>query len=481
LGTDSDVSAESSTAAFGRSFGSTAALDAAILIALKLLLGAYVLFVGFSHVSDDDYARTVIAQQFARAPRLDPSATSWLPLPFWIEGAVMALAGRTLAVARTVGVVLGAASVVVPYLAWRAAGMQRVPAFAATAVAMALPWNAWLGVATVPESWSAAFLAASVIALNVVTAAPWAAGLLLASSLSRYEAWPACALFAALCVVRGLRAAQATRDRTAAPIPTPARRAASGLPGAPWICAAIALSGPVLWMAWNAHAHGSALHFLARVSNFRRASGAADISLWAKVFGYPQALFRETPEAAILGLVGAVGLLASPKLRSRWLWTAISTLAVLAFLIEGDLRDGAPTHHPERALAALWWVLPGLGIDTLAHAWRSRPLSLRVNTCMWQRRLFAFAWPAPVALVAWGLSLPSRFREYPGTSAWDQRDAQIARGEAMRTRHVAAAVITPCSYEHFALLAAWGEPERAQVNPQLHTPPTPDCPKVVER
>src|ERR1700720_407365 len=99
--------------------------DLTLLFALKLAIGAWILHTGFTHVSDDDYARTVIAEQFAHAPRLDPSGTSWLPVPFWVEGLVMMAAGRSLAVARAVSVVLGAASVAAPYLAMRAVGMRR--------------------------------------------------------------------------------------------------------------------------------------------------------------------------------------------------------------------------------------------------------------------------------------------------------------------------------------------------------------------
>ena len=40
-------------------------------------------------VSDDDYARVVIAEQWAHAPKLDPSGTSWLPLPLWLNGSAM--------------------------------------------------------------------------------------------------------------------------------------------------------------------------------------------------------------------------------------------------------------------------------------------------------------------------------------------------------------------------------------------------------
>ncbi len=223
-------------------------MDIAVLIALKLVIGGYVLFAGFSHVSDDDYARTVIAQQFALTPRLDPSTTSWLPLPFWLVGAVMATTARSLTTARAVAVALGAASVALPYVAMRAVEMRRWPAVLATSVAMALPWNAWLGVATVPEGWVGALLAAAVVSMANDRARPWAAVALLVASLSRYEAWPACAVCVLRCAWAALgRPADGRENRQNA------KRE--------MLWAAVAVAGPVLWMAWNARTHGSALHF----------------------------------------------------------------------------------------------------------------------------------------------------------------------------------------------------------------------------
>ncbi|MDP9001867.1 MAG: hypothetical protein M3O46_17340, partial [Myxococcota bacterium] len=136
-------------------------VDALGLCGLKLVIGLWVLHGGFTHVSDDDFARTVIAEQFAHAPSLDPSGTSWLPLPFWIEGGAMMIAGRSLGVARAIAMLLGGASVVAPYFAMRSAQMQRAPALVATIVAMLLPWNVWLAVATVPEGWAGALVAAA--------------------------------------------------------------------------------------------------------------------------------------------------------------------------------------------------------------------------------------------------------------------------------------------------------------------------------
>ena len=431
--------------------------DIAALMALKGAIGAYVLWHGFSHVSDDDYARTVIAEQFAHAPALDPSGTSWLPLPFWLLGTAMLALGRSLAVARSVAVGLGVVSVAAPYAALRAIGVGRASSTIATGAAMALPWSAWLGVATVPESWTGALCAAGILAMSQARLRPMCAFALLLASLCRYETWPACAALASLSLWRAAR-----------PRPSDAGRASRHRELA---CTAVALLGPASWMIWNAHAHGDALHFLARVSAFRRAHGAAAVPLVQKLLGYPSALVTETPEAAVLAALATGALVASRAYRARWTASALATAAVLVFLIAGDVRDGAPTHHPERALSALWWVLMAAGVDAIAHAFRTLP----------ERGRRPAAALLGGSLLAFVLSLPGRFGTSPGTSTWDRREAQIARGLELRSRQVASVEITPCAFEHFALIAAWGRPEDALVHPSTNSPPTAECPQVVER
>jgi hypothetical protein len=57
----------------------------------------------------------------------------------------------------------------------------------------------------------------------------------------------------------------------------------------------------------------------------------------------------------------------------------------------------------------------------------------------------------------------------------------IARGLDLRARGVQNVEVTPCAFEHFALLAAWGAPERATVLPRTGEAVTAACPLVVER
>jgi hypothetical protein len=288
------------------------------------------------------------------------------------------------------------------------------------------------------------------------------AGALLAASLCRYEAWPVCVVFAARCIVRAVWR-------------PPGVEAPDGGHAARRLevtCALVVAAGPLLWMAWNAHAHGSAFHFVARVTAFRRANGATDLSLAQKLIGYPRTLVDETPEVAAFGLCGAIAFAVDTGLRRRWYWAVGAATALLAFLIAGDLGDGAPTHHPARALGSLWWVLVAMGTYAIATGWNA----LRGRA---SRAVAATA--AAALMLGWCASLPSRWRDAPGKGGLERRDVQIARGLDLRARGVLAADVTPCAFEHFALLAAWGEPQRARIAPRTGADPTDNCPRVIER
>src|SRR5262249_22967087 len=132
------------------------ARDVALLGALKIAVGAAVLWLGFRAVSDDDFARVVIAEQWAHAPKLDPSGTSWLPLPFWLNGAAMLALGRSVDVARAAALALGVGSMAAVYVAARWVTGRRDAAVLGALLCAVLPWSARLGVATVPELPTAA-------------------------------------------------------------------------------------------------------------------------------------------------------------------------------------------------------------------------------------------------------------------------------------------------------------------------------------
>ncbi len=418
------------------------------LVLAKAAVGLAVLASGFTHVSDDDYARVVIAHGFAIAPRLDPSGTSWLPLPFWVAGTAMIATGRSLLAARIVAGVLGVLAPLPACFALRRSGVSTVAVLGGLALAFASPWCAWSGVATIPDGWTAALVAAAAFALIGEETLRLAAVCAAVAALSRYDAWPVCAVVAVRAgVILG-------RARTGARVEAGRRREAA-------LSCALVVAAPLAWMAWNRYAHGDALHFLARVAAFRRRLGAADAPLATKLAEYPRALWDEAPEALLLGLAVVVGLVASPaavraRLRSRWPWPLLVAAAVTAFLVVGDVRDGAPTHHPVRPLLGVVVILVVAGADALVE----------LGSCLSiaRPRLGAVALGL-IATVILARDVYS-YRQPPGTGDAD-RSAQLERGHVLQQTvgPIDVLHVTPCAYEHFALLASFAAPEQAEIEP----------------
>jgi hypothetical protein len=353
----------------------------------------------------------------------------------------MAALGRSIAAGRALACLLGVASVGAPYVALRAMGVARAAALAGTILAMGTPWSAWTGVATVPEAPTTALIAAAAFACARPELLGWAAASALLATLSRYEAWPVAAVVAIACAMR--------RN---------------------WSALAVAALGPVAWIAWNAYAHGDAMHFLERVAAFRRSSGGTSAAPAQKLLGYPIALVRGAPEIAALCAFGALFI---RKIRARWTWPLLCAAATVAFLVYGDVRDGAPTHHPERALLGVYWIAAALAADAMASAlgafrWRGTPRAPFV---------LAALWGAGAACAAHDVRV---WNDHPGRDG-DDRTAQVARGLGLRARTPGRLEVVPCAYEHFALIAAFGAPERVDIAPPTGPPVTVLCPRVRER
>ncbi|MCA9641323.1 MAG: glycosyltransferase family 39 protein [Polyangiaceae bacterium] len=330
----------------------------------KLAIGLLALFgEGFHGVSDDDFARVFIAQGFATAPSLDPSGTSWLPFPFWLTGSAMLAFGKSLFVARIVAVLCGLLSTALLYLAARQLKLSPLRSASAAALGSTFPYAAYLGVATVPESLCAASIVAACV---LVSSSPrlrlFGGALLCSACLSRYEAWPVALGFA---LVSGWDAFRGRSEVNTEPFSKPQRTLLLG-------SGALAVSGSLWWMLHGLYAQGSATFFVDRVAAYRRAIGAAPESLWARLSGYPLGFLRGEPELVLVTFVFSAWLFSSLRrsqspepppsdssgVRSSvsqpWRRTAALLLLMLLSLIYGDLRDGAPTHHSERAVLALW-------------------------------------------------------------------------------------------------------------------------------
>ena len=402
-----------------------AAWHASVLIAARLGASALVRLRGFEALSDDDYARITIAQGFSVHPRLDPTGSSWLPAPFWLEGTAMRLFGPTIATATAVGVVAGCASLLVLYGAARLAGVRPTAALLGSLACTLAPVAVLAGAATVPELSVAALTAAACLLLRAHDAR-WllASGLLLmAASLSRYEPWPACAVAAAVALAPLLRAP---------------RKQASWRLGA----AALALAGPCLWLAWNAYAHGHALHFLARVASYRNALGVVG-GISTLLSGYPRALGAEGLPCITALLAGLLLVRSRTALRA-WAAPLLAAASMLLALLAADAAGGAPTHHPERALLAVWFVGWFAAAD-----WIDRGLHTR--------RLAVAAALSAAVLVADAARLLSML---PGYGV--QRRTDLLAGAWLQA-HLAPTdrvLLEPTDYGYFAVMAAAGGPQR---------------------
>ena len=428
----------------------------ALISATARVVGAVVLvLLGFRAVSDDDFARVVIAQRFAAAPRLDPTGTSWLPLPFWLVGGSMKVFGASLLVARVLAVVSAAvAGAIVAAMALRI-GLGKKRAIAASLLAAAMPWAMQLAVATVPEVPAAACAAAGAMALASPASRLRVLGAvaLLASCLSRYDAWPITVAFAAFTLFDAARARGADRSLHV-------------------VAAMIAVAGPLAWTAWQSAVYHDPLRYLGLVRSYRQALGTGP-SLLRRVLGYPLGAVEDMREMVAAGIVGVVAFfVVRRRLREtptsqdpsaldvRWGRPLLLAAIQLFVLILGDVRDGAPTHHPERALLGPATIVVFASTDAFGALLAGERSRARRD------------WLAAIATVA--LAAYVSFRVYRSLP-WFQaapRPREVAAGRAldMATPKGERVLLDTRDlpggpdYGYYAMLASFGRPLDVEID-----------------
>lgn len=450
----------------GRDSKETTSLAAAPTIVDLILVSAWQFAVcaivrtsGFRAISDDDYARVVIAAEFVRTPSWDPSGTSWLPFPFLLNGSAMMVFGDGLSVAR--GVAVGAAVLTACLLYWsaRILSASRVWAIAGTCGSSMLAYSALLSIATVPEYLSAGCL---VFAVSTLTRQAFRLRVLGALSVltacaSRYEAWPVAGAFA-LFTLHDAWKSQTPKERIGYVIP-----------------AALSLAFPLSWLAYGAIHHENPLFFVSRVVDYKRSLGDALPSMGELAADTPRALFFAEPEPVLATL--AAWLFASRKASRatgpRRHWRAWFPLALMVItLIVGAARGGAPTHHSERALLSCWllfalsaatwlsWAHP-LGTDDASRTANAAYPSTGV------RAMTRLQLSSPLITVTLAIGLGAALRQ----SNWlferqpmVNRGEEEALGEEIKRRRLPppVALLTP-DYGYFAIIAAAGKPHEFEV------------------
>jgi hypothetical protein len=417
-----------------------------------LVVAAVVLATGFVAVSDDDFSRVVIAQRFVAAPKLDPSGSSWLPLPFLVLGSVMSLFGRGLAVARVVAVVEYVAALLLLYRAAKNLELSERAAIASAVIGAALPTAARLGVSFQPEALTAGLVVFGASTLTKTGRERVLGGIALgAATLCRYEAWPAALVFAIYCAIDVVRASSTTAGGSERFETNPARAVTPLLAAA----AVLALTPACIWMLHGVLAHGSAFFFFQRVSSYRRALGEAEPRIFS-LFAYPRALLYGEPELLVAGFfLHTVVFRYDRAQRARFARPSTLPAAILLFLVAGRFVGGAPTHHDERPLLPIFWSLAIFVAWCLFDSPRVAPL-LGASRSDRLRHTAAF-----IAALA-GIGLMFRMMRKPESFA--HRTTELAIGDSAKQRLTSSdrLLVETGDYGYFAVIAAFGAPERAE-------------------
>lgn len=431
--------------------------DALLLIGVRLLVSASVWWSGFRAVSDDDYARVVIAQKFASTPALDPSGTSWLPFPFWLQGSAMGLFGPELRTATCVAWASGAASTLLVWLAARTLGLTRGTAFLAATLASAIAYSAWLGVATVPESLTAGLVAygTATLAVSGNRERAWGALALCCATLSRYEIWPVATVFVAFCLRDALLHVRRQSTRGQAQ-----RKQALALVA----CAVLASSGMLLWLAHGLVRHGNATFFVERVADYQKALGGHDFDLVAAFSRHPRFVVEHAPALLGLATLGAALTLFGRGQPERPLSPLVRPLlacaGLVAFLMVGDLRGAGATHHPARTLLPVWF----LACMVVTLAWP--PILSRYLLQRRREQRTAGLVHAGVAVMVLGIILVDGLHNgvLEGARGFVDRSDELRIGEhARRVAGSGRVLIAPEDYGYLAMIAAVADPARVDV------------------
>lgn len=385
---------------------------------------------GFTAVSDDDFARLVLAQRFVNTPRWDASQSSWLPLPIWWDGLSMLLTSTRVEVVRQLYWVWSLFGVLGCYVAGRWLGATRLVAALGALFCAALPHAVWLSMATVPDGHAAVLGLLAVASVHSArTTVRWlGAAAACAASLGRYEAWAIAGVVAAFNGYDALRS-----SRSVEPVETVPRRALLGP-------ALLALLGPCGWLIHGSISHGDAFFFVQRVADYRRDLGESLPNFVAALRGYPARLLTCEPELTLFSLSS---IACRPSHARRFSRVAVAAAALMLLLVVGDLRDGAPTHHQGRPLLLLWLSM-ALVTAALMGAWYRD-----------------FPWRAggiTAAALATGLAL----RLFsPAHESFGSRESELEVGRALRQllTQEQALIYTP-HYGYLAVMAGSQQPDQ---------------------
>jgi hypothetical protein len=171
---------------------------------------------------------------------------------------------------------------------------------------------------------------------------------------------------------------------------------------------------------------------------------------------YPLALVREAPG---LVLVAAVAVSFRREAWARWGPLLGAGLAQIVALCAAEARGGAPTHHPERALAATFCLLGLVAAGEAGRLWRARAGAPGGGESGAFRASRVVATAALLAVVTLA-GLAWRLRALPEGFGPDRaEELELGRALARRVGAGERVLVAPPSYGYLAALVTFGRPD----------------------
>ena len=345
------------------------ALGLAVLLSARLLLQFILYRSGFTCLTADEFARTIMSAHWARHPQLICHGV-WLPFHQYFLGFLLRLKWELLWTPRIAWMAMGALSIVLIYFFSRRLFRSRSVGLISAILLASNPLHIWLSSTPLSElpylTAILAFLLSFTLYLrrDKIIYLYLSAFLLIAGNGFRYESWLLTMVFSLYTAVEGIRRFRHVNKG----------RLLTSLAAAllPWIV-------PLLWLVGNYEQSGSALYFL-EFNRILDLSAFGSRRSYLNLFG---ALFRIDPVTSILGVVGlGAALIRFRHDRAVHYYVAASVIPfILFFLLQGG-RATLPGNYLRYLASFVFFIYPALAyflvmvIDYLSRASRPRLIIL---------------------------------------------------------------------------------------------------------
>jgi len=357
----------------------------ALAAAVRLILAAVTLHLGFMEYNADGFTRVIHGYEWLQHPRWEVGV--WLPLHFWLIGGVLALWDNLYDAPKLLSTIAGLSTLVSIYVIARTLSGRRAAVIAAFLAAI-FPFEVWFSVSGMSDPIFSAFLAASVAGFvhwwrsNRWLPLVFASLMMLAATAIRYEAWFYAIVMAAIVTI------------------TAWHRRARWLPAA--LVAGSSLIFAVVWVEQSAMVLGGPFAFARQTAVIKSqlAPQNATAGLAQRFLAYGSAAFQVERSLIVLGVLACLWLLW--RRRAEWVGYVllVGGQALLLSLVSADFSNLGPGSERYLLTNVLLLIPPLAAVITDI-------------TCMTGVVRFLSAVPIAVLLLSFSRQLAAPPRSYP--------------------------------------------------------------------